>query len=276
MDTLNCNGILLDITSPVVMGIINLTDDSFYALSRYDRIDKTIERVAGMIDEGVSIIDLGAASSRPGAKLSNPEDEVRKLVPVYKALRTHFPEAIISIDTYHSKVVSTLLDLGANMINDISAGAFDLELIRVLSRYNAAYVLMHMRGIPEHMAVENEYEDLILDLLRFYAIKLRTLKEAGIKDIMIDPGFGFAKNIAQNFKLLQQLSTFRIFENPILVGLSRKSMIWKSLNITAEEALNGTSVLHAFALENGARILRVHDVKEAVETIRLWQKLKLA
>jgi len=272
--TLNCKGSLLSLENPVVMGILNLTDNSFYDGGRYLTVEKALERALEMAEQGAAIIDLGAASSKPGSLISDPDKEIELLLPVIGAILKERPETVLSVDTYHSTVADAALQAGAAIINDISGGNIDPDILDVCARYQAPFILMHMQGLPENMQDHPQYQDLLTDVTDYFIRQVYKATEAGIKDIVIDPGFGFGKTIAQNFKLLRNLNSFCYMLNrPLLAGLSRKSMIWKTLNNTPEQALNGTSALNMVALQNGAKILRVHDVREATEVIRLYKAL---
>ena len=271
MFSLNCKGKLLFIEKPLVMGILNLTDDSFFAESRVSTLE-TIKKKAGqMINEGVDIIDIGAQSTRPGSVRISAEDELKKLIPTVHFLLQNFPDLIISVDTYHSKVAEECVQAGASIINDISGGEMDKQMISTVAKLKVPYICMHMQGVPETMHHDPKYDDLVKEVLDFFIQKVNECKEAGIMDLIIDPGFGFGKNISQNLHLLKNLSVFKMLEKPIMVGVSRKSTIYKTLKIPVEGSLNGTTVLNTFALSNGASILRVHDVKEAREAITLYE-----
>lgn len=271
MFSLNCRGKLLFIENPLVMGILNLTDDSFYAGSRLQNTDAIKNKAIKMMDEGADILDIGAQSTRPGSLRISAEDELKKLLPAIEMLKNLFPGIIISIDTYHSKVAQETVQAGAAMINDISAGEMDENMITAIASLNVPYICMHMKGVPETMQREIEYEDVTKEILDYFIKKIDECKQAGINDVIIDPGFGFGKNIARNFLLLKNLEVFKMLEKPILAGISRKSTIYKTLNIPVEDSLNGTTVLQTLALQNGASILRVHDVKEAKQAITLFQ-----
>lgn len=271
MFSLNCKGKLLLIDKPLVMGILNLTDDSFYAESRLQSMIEIQDKATQMINEGADILDIGAQSTRPGSIRFSAEDDLKKLLPVIEQLRKLFPEIIISIDTYHSKVAQESVQAGASIINDISGGEMDKNMIPTVGSLQVPYICMHMKGVPETMQNQTNYEDVTKEVLDFFIKKMDECKRAGIHDVIIDPGFGFGKNIAQNFLLLKNLSVFKMLERPILAGVSRKSTIYKTLKITAEDSLNGTTVLNTLALQNGASILRVHDVKEAKEVIKLME-----
>lgn len=274
--TLNCNGHLLDLSSPIVMGILNITPDSFYSGSRVSDEIQILNRVETMMTEGVSIIDIGGMSSRPGAEIISEEEEFRRVIPAIKAIVRQFPDAILSIDTIRSQVARACVEEGARMINDISAGKYDDNMFSTVAELkNIPYILMHMKGdTPATMQQQADYqEDIALEVLDFLIEKVGILRGLLVKDIIVDAGFGFGKTMEHNYSLLKKMHVLKILEVPILAGLSRKTMIWKALGITPEEALNGTSVLNMVALQQGAKILRVHDVKEAVQTIRLFKML---
>jgi dihydropteroate synthase len=260
---------LLDLTIPVVMGILNATPDSFYEGSREESTSGAIDKAREMISAGAKIIDIGGYSSRPGATDISIEEEIERVVPIIEGIRRSFPKVIISIDTFRSQVAEKAILAGANVINDISGFEIDPKIVDVAAKYTAPDILMHMRGTPKTMKSMTDYDNLFKDISLYFSQKIADLKKAGVNDIILDPGFGFAKNIDQNYDLLNNLEAFHLFEKPILAGLSRKSMIYKKLGITPEESLPGTIALNAIALEKGAKILRVHDVKEAVELIDL-------
>jgi len=272
--TLNCNGTILDLSTPVVMGILNVTPDSFYDGGRHQNQDAVLKQVHKLLEEGASIIDIGGMSSRPGATIISVEEELKRVLPILELILKHHPNTIISIDTVRSKVAKEAVAIGAALINDISAGQFDENLYATVAELDVPYVLMHMQGQPKTMQLKPDYEDVNLEVLDFFIQEIGRLRALGVKDIIIDPGFGFGKSTPHNFQLLKNLHTFKILDVPILAGLSRKSMIYKTLNTTPEEALNGTSVLHLVALQQGASILRAHDVKEAMETIKLFKLLE--
>lgn len=255
------------------MGIINITPDSFFEGSRKQTDTEILSSAEKMLKEGASFLDLGAYSSRPGAQDISEEDELDRLIPKLKLLVQHFPEAVFSVDTFRSRVAREAIEHGAAIINDISSGNLDSEMLKTVASLQVPYIMMHMKGTPQTMKDLNQYEDLIADILFYYSEKISAARKAGINDLIIDPGFGFAKNIAQNFELLGKMELFENLELPILAGLSRKSLIWKTLKSTSENALNGTSVLNTIALQKGATILRVHDVKEAMECIKLTAQL---
>ncbi len=272
--TLNLCGSLLVLENPVVMAVININTDSFYEKSRFTERGGILKQAETHLREGATFLDIGGMSSRPGAPISNAKDEVEKIVPVIKSLKKEFPDAFISIDTVHSAVASAAYQEGAVLVNDISAGAIDPDMFPFLAKTNIPYVLMHLKGVPRNMQDNTNYKDVSLDVLDFLILKYQALKELGVKDIIIDPGFGFGKDVVQNYELLQNLSIFKILECPLMVGLSRKSMIYKVIDGTPEDALHGTTALHFFALQQGALILRTHDVKPAIDTIRVWKALE--
>ncbi len=274
--TLNAGGRCIDLSEPLVMGILNLTPDSFFAGSRLleaggDWQKQALERAAQQLAEGAAILDLGAYSTRPGAAEISADEEADRLLPVLEAVHQAFPEALLSVDTFRASVAEQAVAAGAHLINDVSGGNLDPEMFATVARLQVPYILMHMRGTPATMQSLTQYDDLLADVVGELLRKAKQLEQLGAKDILLDPGFGFAKTIDQNYALLRQLDTLVAYGYPVLVGLSRKSMIYKRLNTTPAEALNGTTVLNTLALSKGARILRVHDVKEAVETIKLYQ-----
>jgi len=270
MFTLNCKGRILVIDNPLVMGIINATPDSFFSGSRFNGIDEIVAKAEKMLNEGADILDIGGQSTRPGSELISAEEEIERVIPAIKAIAKKNPTAFISIDTFYSKVAAAAVDAGASIVNDISAGSMDNKMIATVAESKVPYILMHMKGTPQTMQQNAIYKDVTLDVLDFFISKTHELQKAGIVDIIIDPGFGFAKTIDQNFELLKNLSVFKMLDRTIMLGISRKSTIYKTLGVNAEEALNGTTVLNTIGLINGASILRVHDVKEARETIKLF------
>jgi dihydropteroate synthase len=271
--TINCKGILIDLTTPKVMGILNCTPDSFYDGGRFKNDKSILDQVGHMLKAGASFIDVGAYSSKPGADEVSEELELKRIVPVVELILKNYPDSILSIDTFRSKVASECLEAGAAVINDISSGLRDENILTTVARMKAPYIMMHMRGTSKTMQQQTNYKDVIEDILYFFSHRLEAAKSFGINDIIIDPGFGFAKTLEQNYKLLQELRAMKIIEHPLLVGLSRKSMIYKLLETDANEALNGTTALNMIALDRGANILRVHDVKEAMECVQLYQQL---
>ncbi len=270
MFTLNCKGKLLTIEQPLVMGIINATPDSFYKGDLPAGLEEIVVQVGKMTSEGASIIDIGGQSTRPGSERISASEEIQRVIPVIDSILTTYPQTIISIDTYHSEVALAAIKAGASIVNDISAGSLDPEMIHCVSSLKVPYICMHMKGSPEHMQNNPTYDDLIKEVLDFFIDKIEQCKKAGIKDIIIDPGFGFGKSIQQNFILLKQLSVFKMLDKPILTGLSRKSMVYKTLDVDVTAALNGSTVLHTIALQQGASILRVHDVNEAIQAVKLF------
>jgi dihydropteroate synthase len=270
MFTLNCKGRLLVIEKPLVMGIINATPDSFFGGSRFNGVDEIVTTAENMLNDGADIIDIGGQSTRPGSELISVDEEIERIVPAIKAIANKLPNAFISIDTFYSTVAMAAVDAGATIVNDISAGSMDNKMIKTVAELKVPYVLMHMKGTPQTMQQNTTYENVTSEVLDFFILKSNELKKAGIVDIIIDPGFGFAKKINQNFKLLKNLSVFKMLDKPIMLGISRKSTIYKTLEINADDALNGTTVLNTIGLMNGASILRVHDVKEAKEAVKLF------
>ncbi len=274
MFTLNCRGSLLVIDSPIVMGIINATPDSFYSGSRQESVEGALQKAAEMLKQGATILDIGGQSSRPGSEMSGMEEEIKRVVPVIDAIAKAFPEAFISIDTFHSQVAKAAVDSGASIINDISSGQFDPQMLPTVASLQTPYIGMHLKGTPETMHVKQEYADVITEVLDFFIQKAEECRKLGITDFIPDPGFGFSKKTEDNFRLIKHLEAFSILQKPLLLGVSRKSTIYKTLGITPEESLNGTTVLHTAGLLKGAVILRVHDVKEAMEAIRLTNYLQ--
>lgn len=275
--SLNCKGKLLDLSTPVIMGILNITPDSFYDGGQITGVDSALRLAESMLIEGALILDIGGQSTRPGAKSINSTEEWKRIGPSLISIKKHFPDAIISIDTFHSDVAKNAVEEGASIINDISAGDFDKGMFSFVLQSQVPYILMHMKGSPENMQENPQYENVVSEVLNYFINKVSHLKMMGLNDIIIDPGFGFGKTIENNFSLLKNLSLFQILDCPILAGVSRKSMITKTLNITPPEALNGTTALNTIALLNGASILRVHDVAEAMEANKLviaYQKSK--
>lgn len=272
--TINCKGKLIDLSTPKVMGILNLTPDSFYDGGRYKNESEILSRVETMLTAGATFIDVGAYSSRPNAEHISEDKELNRIISIVDLVLKSFPEALLSIDTFRSRVAKTCVEAGASIINDISAGKLDENMLQAVANLHVPYVMMHMRGTPQTMQKLTQYDHLIKDILFYFSERIAQARALGIIDIIVDPGFGFAKTIAQNFELLNNLEHFKMLELPILVGLSRKSMIYKTLDATANEALNGTIALNTIALQKGANILRVHDVKEAVQCIKLMEQLK--
>lgn len=273
MYTLNCKGRLLVVDRPLVMGILNLTPDSFYSGSRVSNIEQILEKAGQMLIEGATILDIGGQSTRPGSSRVPAREELARILEPIRRIKERFPEAYISVDTYYGEVARAAIEAGAAIINDVSAGTMDPEMIPAAVSLSVPYVLMHMKGDLSHMQLEAHYDNVTLEVFEFFTRQMTELKSKGIEDIIIDPGFGFAKTIAHNFQLLSQLQIFKTLEAPLLLGISRKSMIYKTLGVSAEEALNGTTVLHTVGLQKGADIIRTHDVKQTMEAIRLLQAI---
>jgi dihydropteroate synthase len=273
--TLNIAGKLIDLSRPQVMGILNITPDSFFEGSRFGQVEAAVARAAQMQHEGATFIDIGGHSTRPGADAVSEAEELDRVLPVVAALHQNLPDLVLSIDTFRASVARQAVAAGAHIINDISGGNLDDDMFETVAQLNVPYVLMHSRGTPQTMQQLTHYEYLVSDVIRELQQKVAQLRALNVKDIVIDPGFGFAKTADQNFELVQHLEAFQMLDCPLLIGLSRKSMIWRTLNTTAAEALNGTTVLNTVALTKGANILRVHDVRPAVEAIALLDKLGL-
>lgn len=271
MYSINCKGRLIDLSTPRIMGIINVTPDSFYDGGVTTSNDAIIQQASAMLKAGASFLDIGGYSSRPGAANVTQGEELERVIPAIEAILKIYPEALISIDTFRSGVASTAIQAGAALVNDISGGLQDAQMLPTVARLQVPYIMMHMRGNPQNMQSLTQYEDVTLEVIRYFSERLFAARDHGINDLICDPGFGFAKTREQNFQLLQELPGFRVLDSPLLVGISRKSMIYKTLDTTANQALNGTSFLHAFALQGGAHILRVHDVPQAMECVRLWE-----
>ncbi|MEE4176593.1 MAG: dihydropteroate synthase [Bacteroides sp.] len=272
--TLNLRGKIINLSSPLVMGIVNITPDSFYDGGKYSTTWDVVKHAERLLDEGAHILDLGAASSRPGSGLIDPGEEQERLLPVIKAILRRFPDTLLSVDTYNSETALLAVEAGAHMINDISAGNIDPAMFDTIARLQVPYVMMHMQGTPATMQQKPVYKDLIKEISLFFAERIQRLNALGVNDIIIDPGFGFGKTVEHNYQLLNQLDFFRVFELPLLVGVSRKSMITRVLGNSPAEALNGTTAINTLALLKGANILRVHDVREAVEAIKIIEMLK--
>ena len=270
MFTLNCKGRILIIDNPLVMGIINATPDSFFGGSRFNGADEILAEAEKMLNDGAGILDIGGQSTRPGSELISADEEIERVIPAIKAIAKKNPEAFISIDTFYSKVAIAAVDAGASIVNDISAGSMDNKMIATVAELKVPYILMHMKGTPQTMQQNATYENVTREVLDFFISKTNELKNTGVIDIIIDPGFGFAKTIDHNFELLKNLSVFKMFDKAIMLGISRKSTIYKTLGVNADDALNGTTILNTIGLMNGASILRVHDVKEAKEAVKLF------
>ncbi len=270
--TINCRGTLLDLSTPLVMGILNVTPDSFFAGSRAHDVLSLLAQAEKQLLEGAKILDIGGMSTRPGAEMINDLTELNRIVPAIRAVTRAFPEAIVSVDTFRAPIARACIDEGAHIINDVSGGSLDKNMFATVADLNIPYILMHMKGTPQTMQLLTQYDDIALEILDFFIEKVGLLRGLGVKDIILDVGFGFAKNTEQNFELLRKLPVFKILECPLLAGISRKGMIWKTLGVTAEESLNGTTAAHIFALQGGAKILRAHDVKAAMDTICIFEK----
>ncbi|WP_271782918.1 dihydropteroate synthase [Aquimarina algiphila] len=271
--TINCRGRLIDLFTPKVMGILNLTPDSFYDGGKYKNETEILKKVEQMLLEGATFIDLGAYSSRPGADHISTEQEKKRILPIVSLLLDKFPEILLSIDTFRSEIATACIKAGAALINDISAGNMDQNMIPTVGELEVPYIMMHMKGTPQTMKTLDQYDNLILEINTYFSEKVAEAKKHGVNDIIIDPGFGFAKNISQNFEILKNLKLLQFHNLPILAGISRKSMIYKTLHLKPSEALNGTTALNTVAILNGASILRVHDVKEAMECLNLMNHL---
>jgi dihydropteroate synthase len=274
--TINCKGRLLGLEKPVVMGILNLTPDSFFDGGKHSAPDAALAQAEKMLREGAVILDLGGMSSRPGAGAVGEEEELKRVMPPLEALHKNFPEALISIDTFRARVAQQAVGSGAHIVNDISAGKLDGAMFGTVASLGVPYIMMHMQGTPANMQAAPQYANVVREVLDFFIQKTGELRQLGVKDIILDPGFGFGKTVGHNYELLKNLHVFQMLEMPLLAGISRKSMICKVLKINPEDALNGTTALHVVALQQGAKILRAHDVKEAVQTIRLWEQLEAA
>ncbi|WP_347175149.1 dihydropteroate synthase [Polaribacter uvawellassae] len=271
--TINCNHKLIDISSPKVMGILNITPDSFFDGGSYKNESDILQKVEKMLSEGATFIDVGAYSSRPGAIHISEEEELQRIIPIIKLLVKHFPEIIISVDTFRSNVAKKTVEAGAAMINDISGGKMDANMFKTIAELQVPYIIMHMLGTPQNMQKNPTYEDVTKEVISFFAEQLYKLHQLKVNDVLIDVGFGFGKTIEHNYELLKNLSLFKNLDAPILVGISRKSMLYKPLEITPQLALNATTSANTIALLNGANILRVHDVKEAMEAIKIIEQL---
>ncbi len=271
--TINCNGKLIDLSSPKVMGILNVTPNSFFDGGKHSDEKAILTQVEKMLLEGATFIDIGGYSSKPSAKFVSEDEELQRLLPVVQKVVQEFPDAIISIDTFRSKVAKETIEIGAAIINDISAGNLDDKMFQTIAQLQVPYIMMHMKGTPQNMQTLAQYENIVKEMVFYFSEKVAHARSLGINDLIIDPGFGFAKTVEQNFEVLSKLELFQMLELPLLTGVSRKSMIYKTLETTAEFALNGTTSLNTISLLKGAKILRVHDVKEAVECVKLYNQL---
>lgn len=272
--TINCNSRLIDLNLPKVMGILNVTPNSFYDGGKHNEINSIMHQVDKMLSEGADFIDIGAYSSKPSAEFVSEEEEIKRLVPIIKELVDHFPSIVLSVDTFRANVAKVAVEHGAGIINDISAGLLDEKMLETVADLKVPYIMMHMRGNPQTMQSLTNYDDIVKEMIFYFSERIQKARSFGISDLIIDPGFGFAKTLEQNYEVLHKMELFSMLELPLLAGTSRKSMIYKVLENSPQEALNGTSVLNTIALQKGAKILRVHDVKEAVECIKLVSKLK--
>jgi len=271
--TINCSGKLIDLRTPKIMGILNITPDSFFDGGKYNDEKGILKQTEKMLREGATFIDVGGYSSRPGASAISESEELARITPIVRLLLDEFPDIILSIDTFRSEVAAKCLKIGATIINDISAGKLDEKMFATVAEYKAPYIMMHMKGTPQTMHDETTYKEFLTDILYYFSERVAKARALGILDIVVDPGFGFAKTTEQNFELLNKLEVFQNLNLPLLAGLSRKSMIYKTLETDSQNALNGTTALNMFALTKGANILRVHDVKEAVECVELYEGL---
>lgn len=267
--SLNLHGKLITIDEPWVMGILNVTPDSFYKNSRFEAASGAVEHCRKMLDEGARIIDIGASSTRPGAKMLSAREETDRLLPVLKEIRQEFPKAILSVDTYLSEVARAAADAGADMINDISGGTLDKDMPKTMGELHLPYILMHIQGNPQTMQQDPHYNNVFKEVCYFFSVQMEKFLEAGVADIILDPGFGFGKSLEHNYLLLEHFSFFKLFNRPLLAGMSRKAMVNKVLGTKPEDALNGTTILNTIALQKGADILRVHDVRQAVEAVKI-------
>ena len=276
MFSLNCKGRLISLEKPQVMGIINITPDSFFSESRQMEVSSALRQAEKMMEEGACFLDIGGQSTRPGATRIGEIEEQKRVLPVIEAIYNRFPETCISIDTFYASVAKSAVEAGACLVNDVSAGLIDVGMLDTVSALGVPYICMHMKGTPQNMQQNPHYDDVVRETLDFFIARLAECRQAGIKDLIADPGFGFGKTIAHNFSLISKFDVFGMLDVPLLMGISRKSTIYKTLNISASEALNGSTVLHTIGLLKGANILRVHDVKEAVEAVKLVREVSYA
>lgn len=271
--TINCKGNLIDLTSPKIMGILNVTPNSFFDGGKYADENSILQQVEKMLVDDATFIDVGAYSSKPNAEFVSENEEISRLLPVIDLVLKNFPETLISVDTFRATVAKKAIENGACIVNDISAGSLDEDMLKTIAKLQVPYIMMHMKGNPQTMQSLAQYENIVKEMLFYFSEKVAQARSFGINDLIIDPGFGFAKTLEQNFEVMNKLELFQMLELPLLVGISRKSMIYKTLETSAEFALNGTTVLNTIALQKGAKILRVHDVKEAMECVKLYNKL---
>ena len=272
--TINCKGNLIDLAAPKVMGILNITPNSFYDGGKFQEESVVLNQVEKMLNEGATFIDIGAYSSKPNAEFVSEEEELQRILPILQQIIKQFPDIIVSIDTFRAEVAKQCVLNGAALINDISAGLLDEKMLPTVAELQVPYIMMHMKGNPQTMQSLAQYDDIVKEMIYYFSERIFEARKLGINDLIVDPGFGFAKTLEQNYEVMQKLDIFKQLELPLLVGISRKSMIYKALGTSAQEALNGTTFLNVIALEKGANILRVHDVKEAVECVKLFEKLK--
>jgi dihydropteroate synthase len=272
--TINCKGQLIDLSTPKVMGILNCTPDSFFDGGKYKSEKEILNQVEKMLEDGATFIDIGAYSSKPNAAFVSHNEEENRLLPIIDLVLKNFPQTIISVDTFRSEIARKSIENGAALINDISAGNLDFQMISTVAKLQVPYIMMHMKGTPQTMQSLAQYENIVKEMIFYFSEKVSQARSLGINDIIIDPGFGFAKTLEQNFDVMQKLELFQMLDLPLLIGVSRKSMIYKTLETNAQNSLNGTTFLNAIALQKGAKILRVHDVKEAVECLKLYNKLQ--
>lgn len=272
---INCQGKLIDLATPKVMGILNVTTNSFYDGGKYKNESEIVKQVETMLVDGADFIDVGAYSSKPNAEFVSEEEEIARLLPVLKLVLKEFPTTLLSVDTFRSEVAKVAIKSGATIINDISAGSLDDKMMKTIGKLQVPYIMMHMKGTPQTMTQLTQYDDIVKEMLFYFSEKVAQARSFGINDLIIDPGFGFAKTVEQNYEIMQKLELFKVLELPIIAGVSRKSMIYKPLDLTPEKALNGTTALNMIALTKGASILRVHDVKEAVECVKLFSLMSL-
>jgi len=273
---INCKGRLIDLSQPKVMGILNCTPDSFFDGGKYKDETQLLSQAEKMLDEGADFIDIGAYSSKPNAEFVSEEEEVERIVPVVEVLLKHFPDTLISVDTFRAAVAKACVESGVAIVNDIAAGMLDDMMLETVGQLKVPYIMMHMRGTPQTMVKLTQYDDIVKEMLAYFAERINAARSFGINDIIIDPGFGFAKTFEQNYEVLNKMELFQMTGLPVLAGVSRKSMIYKLLGITPQEALNGTTALNTIALMKGANILRVHDVKEAKEVLKICENLKMS
>lgn len=270
---MNCKGKLIDLTKPKIMGILNSTPDSFFSGSRFESLEVALKVAEKMLMDGADFLDVGGISTRPNSDEVSENEELNRVIPLVEVILKEFPDALISVDTYRSKVAKEAVNAGVALVNDISAGSMDGEMFSTMAELKVPYILMHMQGTPKTMQQNPTYENVVIEINQFFSEKIRELNELGVNDILLDPGFGFGKTVEHNYELMQNLNLLGCGDFPLLVGVSRKSMVTRLLNSTAAEALNGTTALHMIALERGAKILRVHDVKEAREVVQIWEAL---